>query len=317
MNRRLLIFLAKLVVTGGLLILVLRSLDIGAAWRQARELAAGGVFVALALVLLASILHSWRWLFVFRALGERVGFGFSLVTVMIGVFFNQTLPSAIGGDAVRLWRVHRRGIRFGHALYAVLLDRGAALIGLLAIMVVMLPDLRAATPDAETRWSLTLVILAGVLGFFVFLALDKMVTRWRRWRLVAFLADMSRVARRLFGTMALAVPVLAISMLIHVCLIAAVFALFRAQHAEIAFWHCATLMPLIILVSMVPISIAGWGVREGAMVVAFGWVGAAPETALLTSLVYGAIGLVCGIPGGLLFLAGGRRRPRFEPADPA
>ena len=67
------------------------------------------------------------------------------------------------------------------------------------------------------------------------------------------------------------------------------------------------LFPSILLLSAVPISIAGWGVREGAMVVALGFVGIAAPDALAVSLVIGLSQIALGLPGAALWLAGERR----------
>jgi hypothetical protein len=68
------------------------------------------------------------------------------------------------------------------------------------------------------------------------------------------------------------------------------------------------LVPLVVLVSMLPVSVAGWGVREGAMVVALGAVGVDRATALTTSVLFGLALAATGIPGGLLWLYGRRHQ---------
>ena len=72
---------------------------------------------------------------------------------------------------------------------------------------------------------------------------------------------------------------------------------------------CLLLVPPIILFTMVPISLAGWGVREGAMVVGFGLVGVPAADALALSVTFGLVNAVTGLPGGLLWLIGERRLP--------
>jgi len=57
-----------------------------------------------------------------------------------------------------------------------------------------------------------------------------------------------------------------------------------------------------LLILTIPISIGGWGVREGAMVTAFALVGVPGEGALVLSLLFGVIGLVVSLPGGIVWL---------------
>ena len=64
-------------------------------------------------------------------------------------------------------------------------------------------------------------------------------------------------------------------------------------------------MPLASLLMTVPISIAGWGVREGVMIIGFGFLGVTPESALAISLLYGLIMLVISLPGVVIWLLDG------------
>jgi hypothetical protein len=61
------------------------------------------------------------------------------------------------------------------------------------------------------------------------------------------------------------------------------------------------------LATTLPISIAGWGVREGAMVAAFGLIGVSQEGAVVLSLLAGILAVVACLPGGLIWLMSGYR----------
>ena len=71
---------------------------------------------------------------------------------------------------------------------------------------------------------------------------------------------------------------------------------------ELEFMHSLLLMPLIVLLTILPISIAGWGVREGAMIMLLGLVGMPSEQALALSILVGIVALISGLPGGLIWL---------------
>jgi uncharacterized membrane protein YbhN (UPF0104 family) len=71
------------------------------------------------------------------------------------------------------------------------------------------------------------------------------------------------------------------------------------------------LMPPVLLVATVPISIAGWGVRETSMVVAFGYAGLAPSDGLALSILYGLLSFAVGALGGAVWIASGLRRLPF------
>ena len=73
--------------------------------------------------------------------------------------------------------------------------------------------------------------------------------------------------------------------------------------ADVPLLYTVFLVPPVILVTVIPISIAGWGLREGAMVAAFGYAGLAPGDGLIVSLLFGAGYLVMGVLGGLIWIA--------------
>ena len=71
----------------------------------------------------------------------------------------------------------------------------------------------------------------------------------------------------------------------------------------------------VVLIAIIPVSIAGWGIREGAMVAAFGYAGLTPGDGLMVSLLYGAAYLVIGVIGGLVWLLTSKRiEPIAAPA---
>ena len=69
------------------------------------------------------------------------------------------------------------------------------------------------------------------------------------------------------------------------------------------------LVPPVVLITMLPISIAGWGVREGAMILALGQIGVAPVDALSLSVLFGLTGLAAALPGAALWMTSGARAP--------
>ncbi|MEJ2374264.1 MAG: lysylphosphatidylglycerol synthase domain-containing protein, partial [Pseudolabrys sp.] len=91
----------------------------------------------------------------------------------------------------------------------------------------------------------------------------------------------------------------------------------HAVGADLPLLYAVFLVLPVMLVAVVPISIAGWGIREGAMVAAFGYAGLPPGDGLIVSLLYGATFLTAGIIGGLVWLTTGRQKFQGEiaPAD--
>jgi len=88
---------------------------------------------------------------------------------------------------------------------------------------------------------------------------------------------------------------------------AACYALSVGLRAQLSVLDAFVLIPPVILLTAVPISISGWGVREGAMVACLGLAGVPSEEALSISLLLGAVSVIIGLAGGVIWLASPER----------
>ena len=80
-----------------------------------------------------------------------------------------------------------------------------------------------------------------------------------------------------------------------------------AAHAAVDFVHALFLILPVMLIATIPISIAGWGVRESAMVLAFSYAGLAESDGLIVSILFGVVNLAVGAIGGVVWVASGYR----------
>jgi hypothetical protein len=109
-------------------------------------------------------------------------------------------------------------------------------------------------------------------------------------------------ARRVLGHPTTVFPILCLSVLVVLTTGGAVYALGLALAIPLELHHAIVLMPLVLLTTMIPVSIAGWGVRELSMVTVLGAVDVPPDGALAVSLAFGLAILLVGLPGGVLWL---------------
>ncbi len=100
----------------------------------------------------------------------------------------------------------------------------------------------------------------------------------------------------------------------HLLTIATVTLFARGTGISLSFFNCLLIVPTVMLVTTIPISIAGWGVRESAMVAGFGLIGMAPGDALALSVLYGLFTILIALPGGVVWLV---TRPRGRPENVA
>ena len=298
-------FAVRFGVTVGLLWLLAANVDLEAVGKTFAEASPGWIVATLVLAFTQPVLGSGRWRIVCRQLGKPLHFLMLLRFTLIGVFFNQCLPSTVGGDAVRIWLVRRAGFRLAGAVNSVLIDRLIALAALALLSITTLPALfaRVADPIARNGVMIGLGAIAG--GFVLIVVIDRLFTLPARFRLSDAIAKLAGGVRDVLFKLRPATAVIGMSLGIHLITITMMTALAIGLGVPVGFLDCLVLVPPVILASVVPISLAGWGVREGAMVAAFGFIGVAAHEALALSVAFGLVIMLTGGPGGVLWMMAG------------
>jgi glycosyltransferase 2 family protein len=238
---------------------------------------------------------------------------------MIGAFFNQTLPSSIGGDAVRLWLVNRTGAGWRAATYSILTDRAIGLIALALIIVASLPWSYGMIADSKGRLALVLVDFSALAGGFGFLLLGYLPWTWlKRWWPTRHLHACSVIANKVIFDRRSGPKIAVLSLAVHVLAVVIAWCAVRAISAPANFEQVFMLIPPIMLITMMPISIAGWGVREATMMVAFGYAGLAQTDGTVVSILFGAVSFIVGAAGGLVWILSSEKTAvamAISPAD--
>jgi uncharacterized membrane protein YbhN (UPF0104 family) len=258
--------------------------------------------VAAALATVAQIgIIAVRWRQVLIGLGVDVPSRSVLSVTYIASFFNAWLLGTMGGDVARavLAPVGERGR--AAVIHSVLLDRVMTFTGL---GLVILPfAVLGAGPLAHS-----LPLMVSLVAAFVPLALIPVIgpvaklvggRRIPFARLAFGLAESWSRLRRARGRFAMALAIAVISALAFA---AAAWCLSRAQHLDVGFVDFLMLMPPVVLLSGLPISVGGWGVRENAMIAALATVGVGASAAMVLSVQLGALVALLSLPGGALWL---------------
>lgn len=267
--------------------------------------------LALLAVQVQVLVSALRWRFTARRLGQALPLGRAVAEYYLASLLNQILPGGVAGDAVRVLRSSReRGgeRRTARAAQAVVLERlsgqvvllGAALAGVLLAPLVYGRDLPG-------RW--TPLVLAGVLLLAVLLGLA--LTR-ARGRAAGFIATMGPALGEAFFRRGAPLVQLASSLVVVAAYLAAFALAGAAVGAPLGLGAALLLVPLVLLSMLLPVSVGGWGVREGAAAAILPVAGLGAQDAVAASLVYGLASLLGAMPGLLVLLrfAVARRRRR-------
>ena len=265
------------------------------------------LLTAVVILLVLPLLHLVRWRLILKQLGAGGSAASQLRLLFVGYFFNQTLPSSLGGDFIRVWLINREGIHLRVAVASVISDRISGLLGLLALCLLL-------SPFAAEYLGVRLAVGIGLVCILVLAAglgvlsigpriLDALAPFVRFHRL----AEIARSVSAAFNNKLLTTGLLVLSATVHLITGMVVFLIANSLGVSIKAMACASLFPLILLATAIPISFAGWGVREAVAISVFGLVGVSSSDSMLVSVTFGATLLLVGLPGGFFWLAGTRQ----------
>ena len=301
--RRILFSAIKILISVALLYFALRKANFSDLASRIDIASLGWIALAIAMTFLQIFVGVLRW----RAVGAECGAPLTMRQAMrfnlIGTFFNQTLPSAIGGDAVRLWLVARAGAGWRAATYSIFVDRAIGLIALAIIIFATLPWSYHLIGDPYGRSALLLIDFAALAGGLGFLVLGRLRWPWlKSWWGTHHIYACAVITNRVLFSRHHGPMVWALSLLVHVLTAVIAWCVVQSIAAPVAFGQVFQLVPPVILITMLPISIAGWGVREATMGLAFGYAGLMTNEGINVSLLYGAVSFLVGGFGGLVWI---------------
>lgn len=314
----------RVLISLGLLGLLLWQVGAGNTLARLREMNLPDFGAALGLYLFGVVLRAWRWQGLLAALGLQARLARLTELYFVGTFFNNMLPTGVGGDVVRAYELSREGgTGAAHAASSVIVDRATGLITLMAMALVTLGIGLAIHPGlVEPSVALVIVVIsAGVLvGMLAMLEAERLRGLFSRIPLLAKVLD--RPGIRSFAESfhqyrgAALNKALLLSTLFNFQLIATNYLLGLGlgvnQSMDMPFLYYLLFIPITSFVLTLPISISGLGAREAAYVALFGSVGVPADQALALSLAFYLVNLLTGLVGGVLYFLSGMRGARAK-----
>ena len=316
-NPRVLLFsLVKAAITVSLIAVICSKIDFNLLARRLDG--SGAVFFLLGVILLAAnvIPVGTRWWLLLRRLNvATVSLGYAVAATYVGVFAGQVLPGAVGTDAVRGWLCYNRAASLRLTIMSLVTDRMLAIVGVV-LMAGLAWFWHFETFDDTLGRQIAalgvLVALAGAGAIWLLPALTRFLARY--WGRLLPLQDLTAIFRftavSRAGLAGLALSLVTMTMSVNATILfASGFGIALAPSAAYV------AVPVAVLSSSLPISIAGWGVREASLSYGLVLFGMAAEDAALVGLSLGIGILIASLPGGIVALLLGRQvRPAIRSA---
>ena len=295
-GKRLLFLLLKIVVSVSLLGYLVTKLDFGSLAKLQSDIVwyigASSVFMLIALGFMAV-----RWKFVLKLI-EMKNYSLRLLYdfYLVGSFFNIFIPGAIGGDAMRLYYVSKAyHLTKTKSLLSVFIERVAGLFALGLILMFSL--LFNETIRSRLDFGFTAIALATsgmVLALVVakYFIQKKMAIGYKEMAIILLLSGLGQ-----FGDI----------------LIAYIFALYF--NLDITVLNLMSIMPLVYIATVIPISLGGVGVREGVMTAGMALYGVDVSDAVLVSFLLYLTKIIIGLGGWVIYMKIGVRKTSMEHDD--
>jgi len=280
----------RLCVGLSLLLVLIVWFDVRAILQKLLSIDVGFLFLALGIFVLQFFLSCARWMVILDRQSSAITPRTALSIFGVGTLANLFLVTSLAGISVRAALLLRAGSSVPGALASLTAERIAATAGLglcgVAGMVFALPQLKQLAGEWFEPQTASLILLMVALAAIALLLVMGRVRRTREFMKTVWAA---------FATPGQAIQMVGASAAIVLLGFAGMAALAQGMDLTIDVMFFLAVMPAVALISALPISIGGWGVREGAMVAGLSIYAVPPDAAVALSISYGLGGLLVAL----------------------
>jgi len=303
------VLILKILVSASLMALVLSQVNMGNVIGALAQVKVGWLLLALGLNFVGAFLTASRWRLLLAAQGTRTTTFHLMKCWLVACFFNQFLPSTVGGDAFRIYDTWRLGASKASAVAVIGVDR---LLGLFSLMMFGVLALFLSSAMLEERAFLSIFVWAAVAGlglisawvFFPNAWIEQFVDRV----LALFPGAVRRIATRFHeaigvfrGRTSVLAYGLSLSTLLQFNVIVFYLLIGRSLGVDLSVLDYMLVIPIASIVLLLPFTINGVGLREGVFTLLFGLYGISAGQSVAFAWVAFAMFAVFGSIGGVVY----------------
>ncbi len=300
-------YFLRFLISAGIIFYIFRSPDISASAiaSQIREIRPFYLILALLGFKACILISTWRWQLLMKSHNIDVCFSHAMGLNYLGMFFNNFMLSITGGDVIKAYYVSKlEHAKRAESATIVFFDR---IIGLAGLVLLGGAAVLLGSGRQEVLGSLFIVLIA--FAFFLlagFLAFNKKAARFAG-KIVVF-EKLRRPLKRIYEAVyyyksdkKVLVIALLLSILLWSFMVFMNVVLSRGLGAEVPYGFFFIYIPIINIISSIPVTIAGWGLREQMYVQFFGLVGLESSAAVSLSVSFALVLLLWSLAGGVLY----------------
>ena len=298
----------KIAVSIALFYLIFRNIDFNSFGEVMQSARLGMLALAYLVLWAGHFVCVFRWRMLLRPLMPVRSLKSLFGIYCIGLFFNLTFPTVVGGDVVKIFYVGKQSNSYSQSFAATFLDRDA---GMLAMMILACAGIlfnHVTVPGIAVEiivWAATAAFVLGNICLFTprfRRAATRLLRRLRMLKIADKLDRVSSVLHVIGSRKSLLTASLLISFANQVLAISAVWITALALNLDIPLSYFLIFVPVITLISMIPVSLNGMGLREYAFLSLFSAVGIPAESCIALGLLSSILIILSSLPGGIIYI---------------
>ena len=256
------------------------------------------LFVSFVLLSFITFIQAIRFHLITKYFKIELEIFASWKNIAIGILYNQVLPSTIGGDGFRFLNMKEQNHDTKNSIKAIIIDRIYGLLGL--CLLCCIGSFFIFNANTESKY----VVIVQIFSFssiVIFLSLLIILRKYfylfcKKIKISKLLDDLYSLGKKKINAY-----VLLISVIVHFGVALVGFIIINALKINIEFWPFSWLFISSLLLSTIPISVGGWGFREGIFIVSMKLIEVKTEIAVAISFIYAFETSVIGLIGGIIW----------------
>ncbi|MGD0098793.1 MAG: lysylphosphatidylglycerol synthase transmembrane domain-containing protein [Acidobacteriota bacterium] len=300
--------LIKLTITALLFLYVFRKINFYQFGSTIRNARLGILAISFLVLWIGHYVCIYRWRMLMRPLMPVLTLAQLFGIYCIGLFFNLTFPTVVGGDVVKMYYAGRPSKSYAQSFAATFLDRDAGMLAMMIIAccaILACPVIVPGIPVSLIVWGAFVAFILGNVAIFspyFHRLLTGFLCRLRLSKIATKVDAISNAFQIMGKCKSVLIGSLAISLFNQLLVISNTWIMALGLRIHVSFSSVLVFVPVITLISMIPVSLNGMGLREYAFLSLFGAIGVLPASCVALGILTTITIVLTSIPGGIVYI---------------
>jgi uncharacterized protein (TIRG00374 family) len=317
MNKNRLFFFLRFFISFFIIVFIISKVDFNKVIDLLPKIKLHFILIGLLWLLLDRVVMSYRWAILLRTKEIKIPL-FNITKIyFLSSFWGTFLPSSVAPDVIKVYVASKHNSNTSDVVSSVVVDRiiglfSLSLVAFLSLLVVLyyrrMQEYSMQGYSSVFLVVLIILFLTTLLPFFDRLPLKKVKSRFHFLQegiLWKFLAKFYNSCKEYKTNKTAIFKVFSVSLINHILAISMIYVLSLSLGLQISVLYLFIFIPLINFLIMIPISIGGLGIQEGAYVYFLSQIGMSVQEALTIALVFRVLMIIASLPGGVVYISEG------------